>query len=279
MMAQVESRVSWLFVPGDRPDRFERAAASGAQGIILDLEDAVSPSHKAKAREHVISFLKFVTSSVAVGVRINAPGTAEYRDDLAALSECPLPAAVFVPKVEAPGVIENVRDAISANNQSASIIPLIESSVGVLELPSILSAEPTAIMIGEADLSADLGCSAGSQLLAATTAMVLLNAASRRIPAIASPSFEIRDVSQVHNDATLACENGYAGKAAIHPDQIPQIHRGFAPTAEQLRSAEKMIGVSGVGVVDGQMVDEAILRQARRVLTRAHILNQLGNAD
>lgn len=271
--------VSWLFVPGDRPERFDKAATSGAHGIILDLEDAVSPPNKAAARENVIKFLDSQRPPVAVGVRINAPDTVEYRDDLAALSKCSAPSAIFIPKVEGATVVQAVTAAMTPPGTSLSVIPMIESSTGVLALPGILSAGPTAIMIGEADLSADLGCTATAQLLKTTTAMVLLNAASHHIPVIASPSFDIRDASQVRHDAKCACDNGYAAKAAIHPNQLPQIHRGFAPTAKQVTRAETITGVTGVGVVDGQMIDEAILRHARRVLSRAPLRDQLEDFD
>jgi (S)-citramalyl-CoA lyase len=273
---------SWLFVPGSRPDRFDKALASGARGVILDLEDSVTAGDKQAAREAVSSFLERMggdaggsgraAGPVALGVRVNASGHLGHVADLEMLGRAHAGVAVFVPKLESAAALEASRIHLGPRSD-APIVAMVESARGVLEIGAMLDspARPGAVMIGAGDLAADLGAVEGAGVVTAASAQVLLHAAARGIPAIASPTFEFRDLAVVEAEARHAVADGYAAKAAIHPAQLAAIYAAFRPSADELDRARRIVEVAegGIGDVDGTMVDEAVARQARRVLGRA----------
>ncbi|MFC4561876.1 HpcH/HpaI aldolase/citrate lyase family protein [Nocardiopsis mangrovi] len=262
MSGSIGEFASWLFVPGDRPERFDKAVSSGADGVILDLEDAVARGDKAVARANIIDYLRSGRAPNPIGVRVNAPGTTDQRADLAALDATAMPIAIFIPKVE------RAQDVHAAKSRALFVVAMVESAAGILRIEEILDEAPDAIMIGEADLSADLDCDLAAGVLRTAIDTVLLWAAAYRVPVIASPSFSVGDLDGVARDALAARRNGYVAKAAIHPAHIPPIERAFTPTPEEVATAQEALTTTGTGTVRGQMVDEAILRHARRIIER-----------
>lgn len=279
---------SWLFVPGDRADHLlEKAAASDADVLILDLEDAVASSRKDEARGVVRVAMAHVRPAQPVVVRINAVTSRWWIADLEMAIEAGA-AAVMLPKTASRGDVARVTAATgdtAAGDREAprrcALVPIVESAAGVLHLESIAAESGVAgVALGGEDLAADLGVvrtDAGSELLHARGLLVLACAAAR-CGAIDSPSLDPRDTDLVGAQAATARTLGFTGKLAIHPRQVPAINSAFEPRDEEIRWARSVIdgfaqatrSGSGIAVVDGRMVDEAVVEVARRLLSRSH---------
>lgn len=268
-------RRSWLFTPATRPDRFGRAAAAGADVLILDLEDAVAPPDKEAARRSALEWLAGQGGGGVVRVlRVNAPGTLSGLDDLAALARSPAqPDMVLVPKADSAGTLRLVDAVLGEAGKTARLVALIESAQGVAAAEEIARSTPrlAALFFGAADLAADLGAEAAWEPLLAARSRVVNAAALAGLAAVDSPFFALADEAGLKAEARAASRMGFAAKAAIHPRQVAAINEAFTPTADQVAEARLILAENarGVGVVGGRMVDEAVARRARRVLDAA----------
>lgn len=253
-----------LFVPGDRPDRFTKAATSGADGIVLDLEDAVAPANKAVARENVRRW----RADGGIGfVRINDTTSAWYEEDLAALGDqlC----CVMLPKAETVHQITETCRRLSAGSR---VIPILETAVGILDA-RILSAVPgvTRVVFGNGDLAAQVGVDHADRtaLLLARSAVVLASASNGIAPPLDGVTVSVNDAELIRADTKHAAALGFTGKLCIHPRQVPIIHQALAPTTAQIQWARKTLAMARDGsatVLDGQMIDKPIVDRARRLL-------------
>ncbi|MGW4587818.1 HpcH/HpaI aldolase/citrate lyase family protein [Amycolatopsis thermoflava] len=256
----ITSARSFLFVPGHRPDRFPKAAASGTDVIVLDLEDAVAPDHKPQARAHVRSWLD--TGHPAV-VRINAPGTPWFDDDLALAGRA---TAVIVPKAEDPAVLEGI---------GAPVIPLIETALGVTRAVDVCAAEGVVRpAFGSIDLATQLGIDHHSHtaLHHARSAVVLAAAATGRAAPIDGVTTTLNDPANLRADLAHAIELGFTGKLCIHPNQINPVNTAFTPSDEEVQWAKEILSSitdGSVGVHNGQMVDRPVILRAQAILARA----------
>lgn len=258
-----------LYVPGDRPDRFAKALAAGADQVILDLEDAVAGDRKAEARAEVAAAL-VRGGQVSVAVRVNGAGTPWHAADLAMLAGLDRLPAVRLPKVERPADVEAVLGALGG--RPVELTCLLESALGI-EQAYAIAGHPgvSAIALGEADLRAELGITSeeGLDWLRVRT-VVAARAAGLPPPAMAVyPRLDDPD------GLAASCRRGAAlglrGRTAISPRQIPVIRAAFTPTEAEVVDAELVLqalaGAAGaVRLPDGRMVDEAMAAQARRVL-------------
>jgi citrate lyase subunit beta/citryl-CoA lyase len=248
-----------LFVPANRPDRFAKAAASGADAVILDLEDAVAAEDKDAAR----SALTTGFTDLPIIVRVNAHGTPWHEADLAAVAELPL-AAVMLPKAEEATMIAAVAQATGK-----PIIALIESARGLANARAVAaSGWVTRLAFGSIDYCADLGCAhLRDVLLPARAELVLASRLADLEPPLDGVTAQIDDATAAFDDATHARALGFAGKLSIHPRQVPDVLRAFAPTAEEVSWAKRVLG-SGDGAVrvDGAMVDAPVRAKARAIL-------------
>jgi citrate lyase subunit beta/citryl-CoA lyase len=256
-----------LFVPGDRPDRFEKAARSAASGAILDLEDAVAPANKDAARIATARYLSQTAGDPRVLVRINAPGTPWFADDCAMVAAARIP-AVLAPKVGAPADL----DALVARCGERAIVALIESAAGVVNAAAI-AAHPAcaALAFGPYDLAADLGGSDDRATLHPHRAHVAVAARAAGALALDGPSAGFDDPARVEDDARYARTLGFEGKLLIHPAQIVPARRGFAPGAEEVARAERVVAAAEAAmpaVLDGAMIDAPMLAAARRTIAR-----------
>lgn len=265
---------SWLFVPGDRPERIGKALAS-ADAVILDLEDAVVPARKVEARANVLNFLAGSSPQAAVvAVRINPIETLAGIEDICALLRPGLALdAIVVPKVEDPSLLRLVDRLATEAGIDVRIVALIESARGVHGVGGIAGAcaRVSALMFGAADYAADLGRSA-EELDARYARAVIANAAAMEgLVAIDSPFFSIDDVSALAESCAVARSLGFHAKAAIHPTQVPAIRSIFSPSSEEVARATRILSLSdgGAAAVDGKMIDIAILRWARRIVPSA----------
>lgn len=252
-----------LFVPGDRPDRFEKAAASGADEIVLDLEDAVAPGDKAAARENV---RRWLAGNGLGWVRVNGVASAWHGDDLAALRA--KPSVVVLPKVEHPDQVVQTMRRLPAGSL---VIPVLETAAGVLDARAICGVAGVRPAFGNGDLARQLGVDHASRtaLLHARSAVVLAAAAAGVAPPIDGVTTAIDDETALAADAEQASTLGFTGKFCIHPCQVPIVRRAFEPEPGRIRWARKVVATAGNGaatVVDGQMIDKAIVDQARQVL-------------
>ena len=257
--------LTWLYVPGDRPDRFAKAVASGADAVILDLEDGVPPARKAYARDAVAEFLTEVPA-VPCEVRIDTPR------DVAALTALPGLAGLRLPKVESPAAVADV----AGRAPGIPLHPLLETAVGVEAALAIATAHPAvaSIALGEADLRSDLGVNDDAGLAWPRGRIVV----AARAAGLPSPAMSVHtDLSDL--DALLATtvagrRLGFLGRSAIHPRQLPVIEAAFRPSAAEVDHAravlETITEVNGVAVLpDGRFADRAMIEGARRILVLA----------
>lgn len=264
-------RRAYLFVPADRPERFAKARASGADAVIVDLEDAVAPEAKASARDALATALD---ASASLVVRINAAGTPWFEDDLE-LCRHPGVAAVMLPKAEG---IDAVCTVVEITYKD--VLPIIESARGLREIHSIASV-PGVIRLafGSVDLALDLGidCApdgAESELLAFRSQVVLAS----RLAGLAAPvdgvSTAIEDLQRLQADTERSRRLGFGAKLCIHPKQLAIVQAVFTPTPERLDWARRVCkafetaGGSAVAV-DSQMVDLPVYQRAQAVLRDA----------
>lgn len=266
---------SWLFTPATRPDRFAKANEAGADVIILDLEDAVAPDQKDAARSVGLNYLaQTAASGPTRALRINGLDTPAGIADLhALLASTALPEIIVLPKTEGAGHLQVLDRLLTATKRSTRLIGIVESARGLAAVDEIAGATPRldGLMLGAADLAADLGAAtAWSPLAYARARLVHACALSGVIP-IDSPFFDVHDAEALSEEVAAAIAFGFAAKAAIHPSQIAPINAGLTPGVDALEHARAVLlaNQQGVGVVDGQMVDEAVARKARRIAAAA----------
>ncbi|MEZ5916749.1 MAG: aldolase/citrate lyase family protein [Parvularculaceae bacterium] len=252
------------------PARCERALKSGADGVIIDLEDAVAPGDKIAARAHVAAFLQTYSGDERIAVRINSLSTQWGPDDLAALSAVAGLAAIMAPKAETTAQIAEVSSALDSGVAEAGVIALVETARGVAQVETIADAggRLCGLMFGAADYAADLGVEAAALNADYARARIVNAAAAAGVTAIDAPFFDIRDIQGLQQDCRHARGLGFGAKAAIHPSQVQTIVETFAPSATEIDRARRILNSlqDGVAVVDGKMIDEAMARWAKRIL-------------
>jgi citrate lyase subunit beta / citryl-CoA lyase len=258
-----EPVITALYVPGDRPDRFDKAVASGADLVILDLEDAVTAAHKAAARDAVIHWLSAhpAGSRPAVEVRVNAGD----HDDLTALAVA-AGVAIRLPKVESAADLDRVVDALGA----VAIAAIVETAVGVEALGEITRHPAVGtVSLGEADLASDLGTRSARVLDAVRARLLVAARAAGLPPPMASVFTDIGDLDGLRADTEQARDMGFVGRAAIHPVQLPVIAAAFAPSPREVAWADEVLAVTAVGGVarltSGEMVDPAMRGRAEAI--------------
>ncbi|SCX46968.1 CoA ester lyase [Variovorax sp. EL159] len=268
---------TFLFVPADRPERHARALATGAGGVIVDLEDAVAPERKAAARMGLAASFTALPEADRrrLLVRINAGGTPWHDDDRAAVGEMVaqgLIAGVMLPKAEQPADLRQLAQAVGPRGV---LVPLIESAAG-LEAVNELAAAPQVLRLafGNLDFQADLGlaCDADEAELVPVRLALLLASRRAGLPApIDGVTPDWRNAQRLAADAARARRGGFGAKLCIHPDQVAPAHAALGPNAEELAWARRVIDAirtAGGGVVslDGRMVDAPVVRLAQRLL-------------
>lgn len=282
---------SMLFVPGDRPERFAKAAASGADAVILDLEDAVVPDKRPEARRAVAAYLAGPERTVPLWVRINPVDTEDALLDLAAIMDG-RPDGIMLPKARdgadvhrASHWLEEHEARCGHASGSVALIPLVtESAAAVLKAATFvdLPTRVAGLTWGAEDLAADLGATGNKSAdgeyeftYQLARSMCLLAAAAAGVPAIDTIDTDFKDAAAIERRARAARRQGFAAKLAIHPAQVAPIHAAFTPTADELRWAERVIAAfaaaPGKGAVafEGGMLDKPHLRQAERLLAAA----------
>jgi citrate lyase subunit beta / citryl-CoA lyase len=272
-----------LYVPGDRPDRFAKAAATGADVVILDLEDAVAPGAKDVAREHVAAWVE-TGPDTPLQVRVNALDTPWARQDLAMLRSLDGRVGVRIPKVESA---DDVHAVAAAVGDATRLHPMLETARGVEAAFDVAQADPAVatVGLGEADLASDLGVTGEEALSWARSRLVVAARAAGLPPPMLSVYPQVTDLEGLAASCRAGRALGFVGRTAVHPRQVPVIAAAFQPTPEEVAAATATLRAleqaaeAGTGVLllpDGRMVDPAMAGYARRVLAidkaaRAHL--------
>ena len=266
---------SYLYVPGDDPRRIEKALATGADAVVVDLEDSVAPNRKEEARNNVARVLESQPAR-PVFVRINAPGSELAARDIAAVAALQL-SGLRLPKVESLESVRLVAKTLEALRSEAGIQCLIESALGLeLALEIARSHERVAgISLGEADLAADLGVRDEAGLLYARSRIVSASRAAGLPGPVQSVYTNVKDLDGLRRSTEEGKNMGFVGRSAIHPSQVPTINEVFTPTEEEVAEAQELLdrleGEAGSGtgafvLEDGRFVDRAVVESARRTL-------------
>lgn len=265
---------SLLFVPGARPDRFAKAAGAGADAIIIDLEDAVLPEAKDKARADVLAWVADAGEG-GIGVRINSPRTAHGCADVAALAGSAALGRldfVMVPKAETAVDLEIVAEALGAD---IALIGIIESGRGLANAPAVAAQAAGGLLFGGADFSASLGADV-SDWNAMLTARGVIAAAcgAAGVQAFDVPYLDVKDAAGLTESTMRVRRMGFSGRACIHPGQIAPVNTVFTPGEDDIAEAKAIIDAmkaasGGVVMHKGKMVDRPVMLAAERVLAKA----------
>jgi citrate lyase subunit beta / citryl-CoA lyase len=258
-----------LFVPGDRPERFDKAAAAGADGVIIDLEDSVPAQHKEQARSATAAWL----TRASAWVRVNPSGSDDFLVDLDRCAAVPGLAGIVVPKAERTQDLDRLAERVGP---AGPVIALIESARGLLAAEAI-AGHPSVQLIafGNLDFAADCGLGVEGpdelELLPARTHLSVVARAAGLPGPIDGVTADVSNPTAAARDAARAARLGFSGKLCVHPSQVPAVHQAFAPSADQITWAQRILGAvsEGVGVVDGAMVDRPVLLRAQQILARA----------
>lgn len=257
---------SYLFVPANRPERFDKAYGAGAHAVILDLEDAVTPADKDAARESVRLWLR---GEKSVWLRINGPESEWFAADLELVGQAAVQ-GVMLPKAEDTAAIAEVRERMRAD---ARIVALIESAAGLWRAEAIARTEGVErLAFGSVDFQLDTGITGeNEELLYARSQLVLVSRVAGRLPPVDGVTVALDDAAQLDNDVQRARRLGFGGKLCIHPRQVAAINAGFSATDADLAWARRVLEAAGAADgnairLDGKLIDRPIIERARAML-------------
>jgi len=256
---------SYLFVPGDRPERIAKARAGGADAVIVDLEDAVAPGNKALARDAVAGALD---AAAPVVLRVNGADTAWFGDD-ARLAAHPGVAAVMLPKAASAEPVA----ALRAASGGKPVLALIESAAGMANLKALAATAGVArLVFGSIDFQLDLDIADDDLALLPFRMRIVLASRVANLPApVDGVTTALDDATRIEAEARRARSLGFGGKLCIHPRQVAIVNEAFSPSAADLAWAQRVVDAAAASggaavAVDGKMVDAPVLARARRLL-------------
>lgn len=254
---------SFLFVPGDRPERFAKAAASGAHDVILDLEDAVAPAAKAYARSAVAAW--FADGGQAI-VRTNGADTPWFEEDVAMLRAAP-GARIMLPKAE-PQSLARLAQLLPQR----PVIALVETVAGYLALREVASGLGVErLAFGSVDLAAESGIAdEGDAMTGIRTQIVLESCRAQLAPPVDGVGVDFHDEATMYGDARRSRQLGFGGKLCIHPRQVPAVNGAFKPSESEVGWAERVLAAfelsrGAATSVDGKMIDKPVVERALRI--------------
>lgn len=259
---------SYLFVPGNRPDRFGKALAAGADAVIIDLEDAVAPADKGAARDALSNWMDSAeakANKVPVLVRINCVASGCIGDDLR-LCHRPSVAGIVLPKTER-------FDDVASASSTAPLYPLIETALGFSRVAE-LCAGPRVVrlMFGTIDFSLDMGITGDrEELLYYRSQMVLLSKLAKLQPPVDGVTTALEDTARIADDARHSRRLGFGGKLCIHPNQVPLVNAAYAPTSDEIGWANRVLAAAesargGAVALEGKLIERPVILQAQRII-------------
>jgi citrate lyase subunit beta / citryl-CoA lyase len=258
---------SYLFVPGDRPERFDKACAAGADVVILDLEDAVTPARKESAREAISNWLN---AGGKAWVRVNGTDTQWHADDLSLFSAQGL-LGVSLPKAETAAQISALTRHLP---ESLHVLPIIETARGLHNAEEIASAPRVqCLAFGSVDFQVDTGILGdGQELLFARSRLVIASALARIGAPVDGVTIDLDDSDLLASDVLRARQQGFAGKLCVHPKQVTAINNGFLPAEQEILWARAVMEVvdqnqqAGAISFNGKLIDLPVILRAKRIL-------------
>jgi citrate lyase subunit beta/citryl-CoA lyase len=265
---------TYLFVPGNRPERFAKALASGADAMVLDLEDAVAPAAKSAARDAIAQWSLEATEAdrARIVVRINDAQSSAFADDLRLLRDARI-AAVMLPKAESAAQVQAVRAAAP----EAGVLALIESARGIAQAHQVAEADGVVrLVFGTLDYALDLDLDIADSSEGLSHAASVLVVASR-IAGLAAPvagvTPQLDDEQRLLADLAWSRRYGFGAKLCVHPRQVAPIPAALAPSAQAIEWARRVLAAEaaspGAAQLDGRMIDRPVVLQAQRTLRRA----------
>lgn len=261
---------SQLFVPGNRPDRFEKACKSDADLVCIDLEDSVGPSEKARARTDVLDWLS-KTNHKHVSLRINALDTEDGAKDIAALKNCGLTLPfLMIPKAASRSQLNDLDDDLP--NALGTFFVIIESAKGLLNCEEIFSnGRVTLGMYGYIDYAGDVNCDLLWETHLYSRSRLVAAAVAHDVSLFDGPHITVADLDDCEASTRRAKLIGIHARSAIHPAQIKPIHTALAPSAQDVDEAKRVIAAyqeakGNVVLLDGQFVEAPVVKKAQRVL-------------
>jgi citrate lyase beta subunit len=290
----MRARRALLYMPGDDRHKIEKAATLGVDCICMDMEDGVAPNHKAEARAQIAAALQDVDFSRAERlVRINAIGSGLEQDDLSAVLPSH-PDGVVIPKVanaeELKWVSSRIEEVERRNHWpvgSISLIAIVESALGIVNLAQIAAAEARlqALVFGAEDLAGDIGARRSTEAWEVFYARSTLvtHAAAYGLQAIDMVYVDFHDLEGLSREAEFGAQLGFSGKQIIHPSQVDRVQAAFTPPDELIHQAQRILQAAqenesagrGAFALDGKMVDAPIIKAARRVLETARAAGKI----
>ncbi|TBU90304.1 HpcH/HpaI aldolase/citrate lyase family protein [Phytopseudomonas dryadis] len=261
---------SYLFVPGDRPERFDKACAAGADVVILDLEDAVAPERKDQAREAIRAWL---TAGGQAWLRLNGSDTPWHAEDCG-LFDAPGLLGVSLPKAESAAQLAELAARLP---EPLRILPIVESARGLCNAEAIAAAPRVqCLAFGSVDFQVDTGILGdGEELLFARSRLVIASALARIGAPVDGVTVDLGNLEQLASDVRRARQQGFAGKLCVHPKQVAPINDGFRPAAQEVQWARRVLDSvaahHGVGAIslDGKLIDLPVILRARRIVENA----------
>ena len=265
---------TYLFVPGNRPERFAKALSSGADAVVLDLEDAVAAEAKSAARDAIAAWAATANTAERQRsvVRINDAAAPGFADDLRLLRQVGL-ADVMLPKAECAGHVAAVLAALPG----ARVLALIESARGIAHVDAVAaSAGVQRLVFGTLDFALDLELDISERsdgLSYAASRLAIASRSAGLAAPVAGVTPQINDEARLLADWAWSRRHGLGAKLCIHPRQVAPIHAALAPTAQALDWARRVLAAEatspGAAQLDGRMIDRPVLLQAQRLLLRA----------
>ncbi len=286
---EFSARRSLLFAPADKPELFAKAAQKGADIICLECEDAVALPHKKLARDTLTSMFKTrpeIASTPQMPthqeyiVRINGLDTEEGMADLQAILSHRLAVdGVLIPKINTAKQLMDVADSFDAAGMKTTLMVLIETAEGLENVKAILTSTPrlSLALFGGVDLSVELGCEMNWMALQYARQRLVHAAALGNIDVLDMPNVEIANLDVVAQEAELARQSGFRGKAAIHPAQLASIHACFTPQPTHIKQALEIckaceVAGGGAAMLNGKMIEKPIHIGAKKLLNRARAI-------
>ncbi len=263
---------TYLFVPGNRADRFDKAAVSPAGAVIVDLEDAVAPGDKPAARSSFAAWYRTCgTAADRILLRINDETTAWFDDDIALVAQTGV-RGVLLPKAESAAQIERISSVLPANG---FVIPLVETAKGIVHVDAVAcAARVQRIAFGNLDYALDLDLTDDERgFLYPASRIAVASRVAAIAPPIAGVTPEIDDESKLLADLGFARACGFGAKLCIHPKQVGPIHAAMRPSESEIAWARRVEAAArsspGAVQVDGRMIDRPVIEKALRILARA----------
>jgi len=261
---------SQLFVPGNRPDRFEKACRAGADLVCIDLEDAVGPSEKVQAREDVLAWLA-QTAHRHVSLRINGVDTSEGQADIDALKASGLTLPfLMIPKVASRSQMNDLDDDLP--NDLGPFLAIIESAEGLMNCEEIFSNSRVKMgMYGAIDYAGDVDCDLSWETHLYARSRLVMAATAHDVLLFDVPHIHVRDLDDCEATTRQAKALGIHARSAIHPAQIERIHAALAPSVDEISQAKRVIAADeaaqgNVVLLDGKFIEAPVVKKARRVL-------------